>query len=198
MKRLTYREEDGRALLTPYGATVYCSMQATADCFAKLEEKLAAYENTGLEPEAIEKLKEDLHVLDLLKEQVSDAEESIRIAEARRDGRLIVLPCKVGDTVYTLKEEYFACERCPNKDRASYQEDIQRTSCDMDGRRCPLTIEEHTVEGFEVLKGATGKAEVSDPGEWDYEGLEPFWGADGKWYLTREDAEKALEAQNGD
>ena len=40
MDRLTYRDDDGRALLTRYGMRMYCSMQATADCFAKLEESI--------------------------------------------------------------------------------------------------------------------------------------------------------------
>ena len=42
MERLTYRDEFGRAHLTLYGKRIYCSMQATADCFCKLEEDLAA------------------------------------------------------------------------------------------------------------------------------------------------------------
>lgn len=62
--------------------------------------KLAEYEATGLEPSEIQCAKENLHILDLFKEQAQDAEECIRIAEARRDGRLMVLPCKVGDMVY--------------------------------------------------------------------------------------------------
>lgn len=41
MERLTYRDEHGRARLTNYGARMYCSTQATADCFCELEEALA-------------------------------------------------------------------------------------------------------------------------------------------------------------
>lgn len=40
MKRLTYRKKDGRNWFTNYGARIYCSSQATADTFAKLEEQL--------------------------------------------------------------------------------------------------------------------------------------------------------------
>lgn len=61
--------------------------------------KLAEYEATGMEPSEIQCAKENLHILDLFKEQAQDAEECIRIAEARRDGRLVVLPCKIGDKV---------------------------------------------------------------------------------------------------
>lgn len=40
MDRLTYRDDEGRARLTKYGMRMYCSTQATADCFAKLEESV--------------------------------------------------------------------------------------------------------------------------------------------------------------
>lgn len=62
--------------------------------------KLAEYEATGLEPSEIQWRKEDLHILDLFKEQVQDADEAILIAEARRDGRLVVQPCKQGDCIW--------------------------------------------------------------------------------------------------
>ena len=44
MERLTLRDDDGRALLTPYGLRIYCSTRATADCICKLEEALQAQE----------------------------------------------------------------------------------------------------------------------------------------------------------
>lgn len=40
MDRLTHRDDTGRALLTRYGMRMYCSTQAAADCFAKLEESV--------------------------------------------------------------------------------------------------------------------------------------------------------------
>lgn len=61
--------------------------------------KLAEYEATGLEPSEIQWRKEDLHILDLFKDQSQDADEAIRIAEARRDARLVILPCKIGDVL---------------------------------------------------------------------------------------------------
>ena len=64
--------------------------------------KLAEYEATGLEPSEIQCAKDNLQILDLFKEQAQDAEECIRIAEARRDGKLAILPVKVGDIIYTM------------------------------------------------------------------------------------------------
>lgn len=40
MDRLTCRDGTGRAVLTHYGKRMYCSTQATADCFAELEESI--------------------------------------------------------------------------------------------------------------------------------------------------------------
>ena len=42
MERLTYRDSDGRALLTNKGMKIYCSTQATADILCKYEEILNA------------------------------------------------------------------------------------------------------------------------------------------------------------
>ena len=77
----------------------------TEDCEFKVEicERLAAYEDTGLEPESVETLK-----LSMMGKAISEITEfdglpidRIRdLARADKDGRLVVLPCKVGDTVY--------------------------------------------------------------------------------------------------
>lgn len=61
-------------------ALVYNMIWSMAD----LRECLAAYENTGLEPKEIT-------------EYLNATDEYVRASE---EGRLIVLPCKVGDTVY--------------------------------------------------------------------------------------------------
>lgn len=56
--------------------------------------RLAAYEDTRLMPEDIAKAK------DALEYAYGNADRIIELAEADRDGRVVVLPCKVGDTVY--------------------------------------------------------------------------------------------------
>lgn len=60
----------------------------------ELLERVAAYEDTGCEPEQIAKAK------DALEYAYGNAERIIKLAEADKDGRLVVLPCKVGDTVW--------------------------------------------------------------------------------------------------
>lgn len=54
--------------------------------------RLAAYEDTALEPEEYKRCADAIRKLDI--EHMHD------LLAAERDGRLVVLPCKVGDTVY--------------------------------------------------------------------------------------------------
>lgn len=60
-------------------------------------ERLKEYENTGLEPEEI---KNALDVNDIMPEINVTVDQLRNILQAERDGRLVVLPCKVGATVY--------------------------------------------------------------------------------------------------
>lgn len=97
MERLTQRDEAGRAMLTKFGMQMYCSTQATADCFAKLEERLAAYEDTGLEPEEIT---DYLPMLKEWRQNMGALRHVHELVTAESEGLLPVLPCKVGDAVY--------------------------------------------------------------------------------------------------
>lgn len=65
--------------------------------------RLKALEDTGLEPEAVETVKLALaakHMVDLETLNNTPISRLVEIAEADKDGRVVVLPCKVGDTVY--------------------------------------------------------------------------------------------------
>lgn len=68
-------------------------------------DRLAAYEDTGLEPEAVETVKLALcakHMVDLETLNNTPISRLVELAEADKDGRVVVLPCKVGDTVYRV------------------------------------------------------------------------------------------------
>lgn len=135
---------------TPNGS--YC--ESDGSCFLrKVWERLKAYETTGLTPEACAEAREAGKVL-------SSCDISFRrLAElltADRAGRLVVLPCKVGDTLFRV----FAGE-----------------------------IFEHRVGSMKYF---------AIQGRWDVETY-PFCpcveSSIGKTiFLTREEAEKALEA----
>ena len=69
----------------------------------KVWERLKQYEDTGLEPEQVLELKTftqgGIHKVDDGWKHVQD------LLQAEQDGRLVVLPCKVGDTVWLLKKK---------------------------------------------------------------------------------------------
>lgn len=79
------------------------------DCpsFDCLVERLAAYEDTGLEPEEIlPKDKADEIALKLMRladlESICNYTRLRELAKADMAGRLVVLPCKVGDKLYRV------------------------------------------------------------------------------------------------
>lgn len=100
MKRLTFdgdfcdiamcREELGG----PFCEEGYCSQR-------KVWERLKAYEDTGLEPEDITRTFDEAAVLQLAGSVLGMSPDRLReLAKADREGRCVVLPCKVGDAIY--------------------------------------------------------------------------------------------------
>ena len=81
------------------------------DCVKELAARLAAYEETGLEPEEIERIldsygrgmtlrTENAQRLEIIKEiPINRLRE---LAQAEKEGRLVVLPCDVGDKLYDV------------------------------------------------------------------------------------------------
>lgn len=66
----------------------------------RLYARLGAYEDTGLTPGEVKSMQEE-HFSGLEMAKLHSAlMELKKYQEADRDGRLVVLPCKVGDTVY--------------------------------------------------------------------------------------------------
>lgn len=123
----------------------------------QLYSALAAYEDTGLTPESVEALK-----LSMMGKAITEIKEfnglpvdRLReLAEADKDGRLVVLPCKVGDTVYLIV----------TKRARNYTPEFRFVK----KSRLTFLNMERVLQDF----GKTA-------------------------FLTREEAEKALEAQNG-
>lgn len=95
---------DGTDTIEGLVATLYTAAWA----FADLRNRLASYEDTGLEPAEIEIAnKVIVSAFNLAANSGTDMligrlKEIIR---AESEGRLLVLPCKVGDTVYVLVKE---------------------------------------------------------------------------------------------
>ena len=115
MERLTKRDTDGQAMMD----CEKCKADWTGkhgkpmvDCTAlycrnRLKDRLAAYEDTGLEPEKVlPKDKADEIALKLMRladlESLCSYTRQRELAEADKDRRVVVLPCKVGQRVFAL------------------------------------------------------------------------------------------------
>lgn len=82
-------------------------VQQLIEDYRRNREDLRAYKATGLEPEEVlPKDKADEIALKLMRladlESLCSYTRLRELAEADKDGRLVVLPCKVGDTVYLI------------------------------------------------------------------------------------------------
>ena len=82
-------------------------VQQLIEDYRRNREDLRAYEATGLTPEEVlPKDKADEIALKLMRladlESLCSYTRLRELAEADKDGRLVVLPCKPGDTVYLL------------------------------------------------------------------------------------------------
>lgn len=123
-------------------------------------EKLKAYEDSGLSPIACEEAKK---IEDGLSEYDYSIARMVELMQADKDGRVVVLPCKVGDRLY---------EVTGRKTISVYK--VRAIRVELFG----LFIEWDIVEGFvwqslsDINAGEIGKTV----------------------FLTREEAEKALEA----
>lgn len=98
MERLTYM--DGGKWRMRIGDTEYSGKEA---------DRVSDYENTGLEPEKIEQLKGEVFGLRLDKQELEQyrslgpIDRLRELVEADREGRCVVLPCKIGDTLYRIQ-----------------------------------------------------------------------------------------------
>lgn len=89
MERLTIRNSDGSV------------SQPTWLNWADALERLAAYEDTGLEPCETNEKYATIMAPNRLRLKISLA-RLCEILQAETEGRCVVLPCKVGDTVYRV------------------------------------------------------------------------------------------------
>ena len=107
MERLTKRI-DGR-LVFP-SELIGVMMTPSNDTMFQILTRLAAYEDTGLEPQDIisavdmAKIACALHELNAYKD-IGPIDHIRDILQAEQAGRLVVLPCKVGDVVYGFHQE---------------------------------------------------------------------------------------------
>ena len=122
MERLTKRDTDGQAMMD----CEKCKADWTgkhgkpmADCTAlycrnRLLDRLVEYEDTGLTPGEIKSMKDE-HFSGLEMAKLHSAlMELKKYQEADKDGRLVVLPCKVGDVLYRASPSGVVVHRVAN------------------------------------------------------------------------------------
>ena len=99
-------------------------------------ERLAAYEDTGIEPEEVETVKLALaakHMVDLETLNNTPISRLVELAEADKDGRVLILPCKLGTKVYRIRYKIADYPDKPDLEIADtwftpeYREDIGKT-----------------------------------------------------------------------
>ena len=78
-------------------------------------ERLKAYEDTGMTPKEVTALGElfdyTLKETKTLTEQLTLIKRIRKLAEADKDGRVVILPCKVGQRVFALMDKHISeCE----------------------------------------------------------------------------------------
>lgn len=82
-----------------------CNMDMDCiDCqsFDCLVERLAAYEDTGLTPDEVSALVKDWSDLCTATGECGGIDRLRELSEADKDGRMVLLPCKVGQRVFAL------------------------------------------------------------------------------------------------
>lgn len=110
-ERMTKRDADEQAMMD----CEKCKADWTgkhgkpmADCTAlycrnRLLDRLVAYEDTGLTPEEIKAPFTEDAMINLAAQALGVEADRLReLAEADKDGRVIVQPCKVGDILYRV------------------------------------------------------------------------------------------------
>ncbi len=151
MERLTQRLRTGEVLMAPE----YEEKYTAEEWIDVLQDRLAAYEDTHMMPADVMSMRMDMAIITALLHDC-DVDRMRELAEADKDGRVVVLPCKVGDKLYRV----------------------------FDGN-----ISEHEVQNMKYF-ARQGRLGID---------MTPFFPDAGKSigktvFLTREEAEKALEA----
>ena len=162
------------------GAYMACSGPCDKDedaCGACLElekivDRLAAYEDTGLEPEEMR---------ELLHDSTGPLHKKLgEWIDAEQEGRMLVLPCKVGDTIYEIDLPEYGVIVC----KVIWIDYYIGPAAHIQGNEmvAAVSVSVEVIDGHG--KGSCYAFEQSDFGK--------------TVFLTREDAEKALEGMSND
>lgn len=77
-------------------------VQQLIEDYSDIRKDLLAYKNTMLTPGEVRSLWGEWNTMMRVLNSIGSYDRLRELAEADKDGRLVVLPCKVGDTVYRI------------------------------------------------------------------------------------------------
>ena len=100
MERLTKRTKTGCVLM----ASEHEGKYTTEEWICMLQDRLADYEDPGVTPERVVWMKEVIEIA--FDHDKSRAERAHELHVADKEGRVVVLPCKVGDAVWFARSAY--------------------------------------------------------------------------------------------
>ena len=143
-------------------------------CYGEAIDRLAAYEDTGLDPEQIADLKDGICMGCSVPAIVSEQQHIQDLLDAENDGRLVVLPCKVGDILYEVDLPEYGVITCKVFSISYYNGPMFHVPGNEEVGS--LTIAVEVIDGHG--KGSSYNFEIEDFGK--------------HVFLTREEAEAAL------
>ena len=164
MERLTQRLRTGEVLM----ASKYEEKYTEQEWISVLQDRLAAYEDTHMMPSDVTSMRMDMAIIAALFNGV-DVDRMKELSEADKSGRLVVLPCKVGGTLWVT-----------GRDNVPREMELEapdiRAVCTDEDNLCMSTCN-RKPDGFCAYRLRNDGADI------------------GKTvFLTREEADKALEA----
>ena len=164
LERLTSRNED---CVSVNGHGLY---HLTMTEVVQMADRLAAYEDTGLTPEEIKAPFTEDTMINLAAQALGVEPSRLReLTEADKDGRVVVLPCKVGDTVwivgtvrklYSAKVRTFFCghpSAVRGDDVDGHIHMIRTTECDIPMQEFGKTVFLSRAEAERSMKEMEGK-----------------------------------------
>lgn len=138
-------------------------------------ERLKAYEDAGLMPAEVHSMSGEWCAMMSVLNGIGSYDRLRELAEADKEGRLVVLPCKVGDILYKIFKERAKC--------SAYGECFDEYSCCGCECECDSTIQ-YVIRPIQPNTLPSLVQYIGDIGK--------------TVFLTREEAEKSLEAMKND
>lgn len=104
------------------------------------------------------------------------------------EGRLVILPCKIGDTVYQPSYKFTACSACNYTPKYKHDMDCEDCCCECDSECFPY-IYEGRVCKLNVISNELVLINVQFKEKWDNSSFK----VGREVFLTREEAEEKLK-----